>query len=155
MKSAYKNLVLYSTSTDSTGNTYSEQADMFTVGAGYLDIVAALNNNDSASSTVGVAKSPSVTYNQWTGQVSLVNGSSVLWGSSVIWGNSVVWGTSVIWGTDALGQSVLWGSSVIWGSNATQGFSVLWGSSCASTSVIWGTADSATSSMSILTDGDQ
>jgi len=156
MKSAYKNLVPYSTSTDSTtGITYSEQADIFTVGAGYLDIAAALNNNDSASSSVGVAKSPIVTYNSSTGQVSLVNGSSVLWGSSVIWGNSVVWGTSVIWGTDAMGQSVLWGSSVIWGSSVTQGFSVLWGSSCGSTSVIWGTAANGTSTMSILTDGDQ
>jgi serine protease AprX len=156
MKSAYKNLTLYSTSTDAaTGITYSEQADIFTVGAGYLDIDAAMNNTDSASSTVGVAKSPTVNYNSSTGQVTLVNGSSVLWGSSVVWGTSVVWGSSVIWGSDASGQSVLWGSSVIWGSSSMQGFSVLWGSSVTPTSVIWGSSTAASSAMSVLTDGDQ
>src|SRR5581483_5851328 len=36
-----------------TGTIYSEQADIFTVGAGYKDIAAALNNTDSASSTGG------------------------------------------------------------------------------------------------------
>jgi serine protease AprX len=41
MKSAYKNLVPYSTSTAATtGVSYNEQADIFTVGAGYLDIPA-------------------------------------------------------------------------------------------------------------------
>jgi serine protease AprX len=156
MKTAYKDLTLYSTSTDATtGITYEEQADIFTVGAGYLDTDAALNNTDSASTSVGVAKSPTVSYNSSTGQVTLVNGSSVLWGSSVIWGSSVVWGSSVIWGSNASGQSVLWGSSVIWGSSATQGFSVLWGSSVTPTSVIWGSNTSASSAMSVLTDGDQ
>ncbi len=156
MKSAYKNLTLYSTSTDAaTGATYHEQADIFTVGAGYLDIDGALNNTDYASSTVGVAKSPTVTHNSWTGQTVLVNGSSVLWGSSVIWGSSVVWGSSVIWGSNASGQSVLWGSSVVWGSTSMQGFSVLWGSSCSASSVIWGANTKASSAYSVLTDGDQ
>ena len=154
MKSAFKNLVVYSTSTDAaTGISYSEQADIFSVGAGYLDIAAALNNTDAASSSVGVAKSPTATYSN--GQVVLVNGTSVLWGSSVLWGTSVVWGTSVLWGTNSSGQSVLWGSSVIWGTTGTSAFSVLWGTSTSATSVIWGTSTSATSAMSVLTDGDE
>src|SRR5215470_8626740 len=50
MKSAYKNIPTFSYSTDSaTGTVYYEQADIFTVGAGYLDISAALNSTDSAS----------------------------------------------------------------------------------------------------------
>jgi hypothetical protein len=39
MQSAYKNLVPYTTVTDpATGQTYNNQADIFTVGAGYLAI---------------------------------------------------------------------------------------------------------------------
>jgi len=88
MKSAYKNLVQYSTSTDAaTLISYSEQTDIFTVGAGYLDTASALNNTDSASSSVGVAMSPTAVYDSSGGQVVLVNGSSVLWGGSVIWGS--------------------------------------------------------------------
>src|SRR5262249_28644791 len=39
MKTANKNLILYSSYTDpSTGITYNEQSNIFTVGAGYLDV---------------------------------------------------------------------------------------------------------------------
>ena len=156
MKTAFKNLPLYTTATDPvTGITYNEQADIFTVGAGYLDIDAALNNTDSAPSAVGVAMSPTVSYNATTGQVALVNGSSVLWGSSVMWGTSVVWGTSVIWGTNATGQSVLWGSSVAWGSSTNSGFSVIWGSSTAPMSVLWGTSNTWAYASSALVNGDK
>ena len=63
MKTADKNLIQYATVTDpTTGLTYNVQADLFTVGAGYLDINAALQNSDLASSAVGSAMSPTVTY---------------------------------------------------------------------------------------------
>ena len=45
----------------SNGSTYTDTYDIFTVGAGYLDIAAALNNSDVFP---GVALSPSVLYNQ-------------------------------------------------------------------------------------------
>jgi serine protease AprX len=156
MKTAFKNLPLHTTATDPvTGTTYNEQADIFTVGAGYLDIAAALNNTDSASSAVGVANSPTASYNATTGQVTLVNGSSVLWGSSVMWGTSVVWGTSVIWGTNASGQSVLWGSSVVWGTSTNSGFSVVWGTSSAPMSVVWGCSNPWTYASSALVNGEK
>jgi len=135
MKTAYKNFAPYSTATDPvTGQTYNSQADIFTVGAGLLDIQAALSNTDLAPTTVGSALSPTVTKDK-SGNIVLLNGSSVIWGNSVMWGNSVVWGTSVLWGTNVSGQSVLWGSSVCWGTSTVQGYSVLWGSS-----VVWGTS---------------
>jgi serine protease AprX len=137
MKTAYKTFPRYSTTTDPvTGISYTSQYDMFTVGAGYLDIQAALSNTDLAPTTAGSALSPTVTKDA-SGNIVLVNGSSVIWGGSVMWGTSVVWGTSVLWGTNVSGQSVLWGSSVCWGSSTTQGYSVLWGSS-----VVWGTSSS-------------
>ena len=59
MKTAFKDLVQTSTATDpSTGITYNDQADIFTVGAGYLDIQAALANTDLAPATPGSAMSP-------------------------------------------------------------------------------------------------
>jgi len=149
MKTAYKNFPQYSTAVDpTTGNSYTSQYDIFTVGAGYLSIQDAMQNTDLVPATVGSAASPQVTRDA-SGNVVLVNGSSVIWGGSVIWGTSVVWGTSVIWGTNTTGQSVIWGGSVVWGTNSTQGYSVIWG-----TSVVWGTANDATEATSIAVYGE-
>jgi serine protease AprX len=136
MKSAYKTFPRYSTATDPTsGKNYTSQYDIFTVGAGYLDIQAALSSTDLAPATLGSAKSPAVARDK-NGNVYLITGSSVLWGGSIMWGTSVVWGTSVLWGTSVKGESVLWGSSAPWGSSGDNGYSVLWG-----TSIIWGSSD--------------
>src|SRR5215469_8959924 len=60
MKTADKTLVQAALATDTaTGETFNLQADISTVGAGELDIAAALENTDLASSTLGVAASPS------------------------------------------------------------------------------------------------
>jgi serine protease AprX len=136
MKSAYKTFPRSSTAKDpTTGKSYTSQYDIFTVGAGYLDIQAAMSSTDLAPSTYGIAKSPAVARDR-SGNIYLVTGSSVLWGGSIMWGTSVVWGTSVMWGTSTKGESVLWGSSAPWGSNGDNGYSVLWG-----TSVVWGTSN--------------
>ena len=136
MKSAYKTFPRSSTAKDpTTGKSYTSQYDIFTVGAGYLDIQAALSSTDLAPLTYGIAKSPAVARDR-SGNIYLVTGSSVLWGGSIMWETSVVWGTSVLWGTSTKGESVLWGSSAPWGSNGDNGYSVLWG-----TSIIWGTSN--------------
>jgi serine protease AprX len=142
MKTAWKAFSTYTSSFDTYNNQYNNQYDLFTYGAGYLDVDAALASNDVAN---GLALSPTAVYNSSTGTVSLVNTSlgttSVLWGSSIIWGTSVLWGNSIIWGSSVLqANSVLWGSSIIWGTSADQGFSIIWGSS-----IIWGasTTDAA------------
>jgi hypothetical protein len=58
MKSAYKTFPRSSTAKDpATGKSYSSQYDIFTVGAGYLDIQAALSSTDLAPLTYGIAKS--------------------------------------------------------------------------------------------------
>ncbi len=150
MKTAYKVFPQYSSYTDpSTGITYTAQYDIFTVGAGYLDVYAALNNIDLAPASAGSALSPSAAYNSTSGNVYLVDGSSVVWGSSLVWSNSVVWGTSVIWGSTTTGQSVIWGSSVVWGNSTSTGFSVIWGSS-----VVWG-SQTTSDAMAIAIQGDR
>ena len=144
MKTAWKGFNQYSQSSDNWGNTYSNQYDVFTYGAGYMDIDAALNNTDLAT---GVALSPTAVYDPVTGAVSIVNTTSVVWGgTSVVWGaTSVVWGNSVVWGSNTiLSNSVVWGStSVVWGASSVSGFSV-----------VWGATSTTVSPMSAFSDGD-
>jgi serine protease AprX len=170
MKTANKNLVKYSSYTDSTtGITYNMQADIFTVGAGYLDAYAALKSTDYAPTSVGVAKSPTAALNITTHTGYLVKDASVIWGNSVIWGSSVVWGNSVIWGNDGTvdansviwggdastvdANSVIWGSSVIWGNADADACTVIWGNS-----VIWGNVDAdamtTSAAQGVLTRGE-
>ena len=67
MRTAYKNLVPYSTVTDPvTGQIYNDQADIFTVGSGYLDIQAALSETTVASLS---AESPTAAYNSTNGSL--------------------------------------------------------------------------------------
>ena len=149
MKTAYKVFPSSSSYSDpSDGITYVDYYDIFTVGAGYLDVWAALNNNDVAPATAGSALSPTAVFNTFTNQVYMSSGNSVIWGTTN-WGTSIVWGTSVIWGTTTSGQSVLWGASTAsWNSSTSTASAVLWG-----THALWG--HSATSADSILTGGDK
>ena len=56
MKTAWKSLPAFSSVFDpATGITYTDQDDVFTVGAGYVDVDAALTSTDVAS---GTAMSP-------------------------------------------------------------------------------------------------
>ena len=129
MKSAYKYFPQYShISVNGVGADY--QYDIFTVGAGYLDIPSALANHDAVN---GTSLSP-VAVRNLLGTVSLQADGSAIWSSSVIWGNSVVWGNAVL-----TGSSVIWGNSVVWGNSVLDGCSVIWGNS-----VIWGSTVDAT-----------
>jgi serine protease AprX len=143
MKTSTKNFPAVSTALDpATGVTYTSYYDIFTIGAGYLDITAALANRDSAK---GTAMSPAATYNSATGQVTLLSGAGSVWGSNVVWGASVVWGSNTI-----LGSNVIWGSNVVWGASSMQGFSVVWGAN-----VIWGSNTQNTSeSLAIAVNGE-
>ena len=139
------------------------QYDIFTVGAGYLNVLNLMNDYETPS---GVALSPTAVKDA-SGNILLANGSTPS-GQSVIWGSSVVWGASVVWGTNTLqsgilststsllgttttvsSNSVIWGSSVVWGTDDSTGaYSVIWGSS-----VVWG-IDGSTTALS-AGDGDQ
>jgi serine protease AprX len=146
MKTAWKGFGQYCKSFDVYNNEYDNQYDLFTYGAGYLDINAALGDTDVVN---GVALSPTAVYNPANNTVSIVNTSSVTWGTSVVWGSSVVWGNSIIWGSSVLSaNSIVWGSSVVWGNSVDTGFSVVWGSS-----IVWGSS-TATAAYSDGQDGE-
>jgi len=145
MKTASKNFPAYSTVTDpTTGIIYTDYYDIFTIGAGYLDVGAALSSNDLADAS---AVSPAAVFDPSTQSVCLVTGQGVVWGDSSPWATSLVWGTNVF----VNGTAVLWGSSVCWGTSSNAGFSVVWGSG-----VVWGdTSNQATSkALSILLGGE-
>jgi len=148
MKGAYKNLVPSSTAVDPvTGQIYNMQADIFTVGAGLLDVVGALINTDLAPANPGSALSPTATQDR-SGNVVLSNNSQLIWGSGV-WGNTVVWGVSQFSGIDSGGLSVLSGNTVCWGNNTLAGFTVVWGNT-----VVWGVGQPQGEASTLAIDGD-
>src|SRR5260370_14724824 len=65
-----------------TGISYTSQYDIFTVGAGYLDVWAALNNTDVAPAHAGSALSPTAFYDATTGNVYVDGSLVVVWDSS-------------------------------------------------------------------------
>ena len=137
MKTAYKAFPSTSTTVDPvTAATYVSQYDIFTVGAGYLDIGAALANSDPVT---GSALSPTAVYDSTQNAVYVVTAAGSTWDSSVLWGTSVVWGTNVF----VNGTSVVWSGSVCWGTSTDAAFSVVWG-----TSVLWGTSNQVASETS-------
>src|SRR6266568_1500474 len=84
MKTAYKAFPVSSTVVDPvTATTYVSEYDIFTVGAGYLDVGAALANSDLAT---GNALSPTAVYDSTQNAVYLVNAAGSTWDSSVLWG---------------------------------------------------------------------
>jgi serine protease AprX len=154
MKTAYKTFPQTSSVYDPTsGNTYTDQYDVFTVGAGYLDLAAALASTDLAK---GTAMSPTAVYNSSTGNVTLSSDPSSVWGTSAAWSGPTVWGNSqfiatnsVMWGAGTnqgssvmWGAGALWGSSVMWGAGTDSGFSTIW-----SNSVMWGASGGWSSSV--------
>jgi serine protease AprX len=124
-----------------TGNTYVSNYDIFTVGAGYVDLGAALNNTDILS---GSAVSPTAIYEATTGNVHLLANGSSSWGVNSSWSASAVYGAQRFssLGSGAWSTSTLGGSSVMWGANTSGGFSAIW-----SNSVMWGATGDWSSSV--------
>ena len=150
MLSSFKDLVQAATVTDpTTGQTFNEQADIFTVGAGYLDIQAALASTELAPPTVGSALSPTANISA-SGSVVLVNGSSILGSGSSTWSVPSVWGNAIFSGTDSLtGDAILWGTSsltgdaILWGTGTLTGDAILWGTDALTgEAILWGTGSS-------------
>jgi serine protease AprX len=142
MKTATKNFPSTSVAVDAvTGISYTSTYDLFTVGAGYLDVWAALNNTDVAS---GPALSPTASYNSITGVTSVVITPGSVWQNAFVWGTGIVWGGKVI----ANDEAIIWGTAMIWGTNTTSGFAMIWG-----TNVVWDTNQPFPQTVSIH--GDQ
>src|SRR5208282_5806901 len=120
MLTAYKTFPATSSTTDATtGITYTDQYDVFTIGAGYIDIEAALKSTAVAK---GTAMSPIATFNSTTDQVTLSDDPSAVWNTSSTWSNAAVWGASqFVTGTTATpnassaSTATLSGNEALWG----------------------------------------
>jgi len=88
LKTAWKGVGQYTSSSDNFGNVYANEYDLFTYGAGYLDIDAALGNTDLAA---GLALSPTVTYNSSNRTVTISNTSSAAFGAPALFGAPLRW----------------------------------------------------------------
>lgn len=119
MKTAYKTFPASSTVTDSTG-TYVDYYDIFTVGAGYLDVAAALSSVNSVP--YGSAMSPAAS-NDGNGVVTLSFGPSTVWTSQSVWSAQSVWGAS---GMTSANRSV-WGAQSVWGASNDSANRSVWG----------------------------
>ena len=139
MKTAYKTFPISSTAVDTvSGQSFTSYYDVFTVGAGYLDVAAALANHDVAS---GTAMSPIAQYNATNQTVYLVFDATSVWGSIA---HSAVWGTQAVWGTSTVGANrAIWGTQAVWATSTVSGFQAVW-----SSKGVWGTeTDQATSTV--------
>lgn len=144
MKTASKTFPATSSVYDAaSGITYTSQYDIFTVGAGYLDLAAALSNTELAS---GSAMSPAAVYDTNGSNVYLTSDASAVWGSKQAWSGPTVWGpsqftsgTSIMWGANSTS-----GTSIMWGANTTGGTSIMWGASGLwGNSIMWGAGTSS------------
>jgi serine protease AprX len=141
MMTASKTFPLMSVAVDpTTGVSYPSTYDMFTVGAGYVNVYAALNNQATSQ---GYAYSPTVVWNPLLSLALLFKSSNSLWNNTT-WSLTNVWGSQVIQSTIG-GSSAAWGDGGVWGSSAAWGDSGIWGTSAAwgdsgawSTSAAWG-----------------
>ncbi len=137
MENANKAVLPQTSVVTDAGNTYTAHNDVFTVGAGYLDIAAAVKNAKTTVFPTGTAMSPIASYDPNSGTVGLVTDSTALWGRTALWGASNVYGTNAFVG----GSTALWGrdatqaSTALWGRDDPQAYTALWGSTA-----LWGRA---------------
>jgi serine protease AprX len=132
MKTASKTFPTTSSVYDAaSGITYTSHYDIFTVGAGYADLAAALASTELSS---GAAISPTAVYDSNTGNVYLTSDPSSAWGTKQAWSGPAVWGNTQFVG----------GSAIMWGANSTSGSAIMWGASGLSGSAImWGASNSS------------
>jgi serine protease AprX len=143
MLTAYKNFPSSSIATDPvTGAVYTSQYDIFTVGAGYLDIQAALNDPNVA---VGTALSPTVNYDATSGLVYLMTDPSAVWDTRAVWAVSAVWSTSEVDATRAV-----WGTQAVWGSSSLDGFRAVW-----TTRAVWAVSTTDATATLVTINGEQ
>jgi len=120
MLTAYKTFPQSSTVTDSTG-TYTAYYDIFTVGAGYLDLQAAIQAINNVPPAGVSAISPSAVYNSATGAVNLSYAPSGVFTSAAqsattasqsIWSARSIWAASTLNGDQCIGSSQsIWSAS--------------------------------------------
>jgi serine protease AprX len=143
MITADKNLPSY-TAVVNRDTTYNLQNDVFTVGAGYLNLQAALTNTDVAP---GVAKSPTAHYDSSSGNAYFLADSTTPWGNSAVWSGATAiagadtWSPSAVWGENVFLATKIGPNNAMWGGSTTIApNNAMWGGSTtiAPNNAMWG-----------------
>ena len=163
MQTASKTFPVSSDVTDAvTGQTYTSYYDIFTIGAGYLDLKAAFSNALLVPTGL-TAISPVANYNSANGDVELAFDSSsvfsdkAMWGASSLASNKAMWGASGVWSNAVLsGSKAMWGASSGWGASSdTSAQKAMWGASAIWTNkAMWG-ASTTSAPEAISVNGEQ
>jgi serine protease AprX len=117
MRTAYKTFPQSSTAYDpATNQSYTSDYDIFTVGAGYLDIAAALADTTAFT---GTALSPVAAYDSFSATVvcsyGTVCSNPIVWAARTVWGNQTVSANRTIWGNQSVWKNrTVWGNQVPW-----------------------------------------
>ena len=166
MKTAHKTFPPTSVATDpSTGQTFTSNYDIFTVGAGYLDLQAALANTDVAG---GTALSPTAALDLASGNIYISSDPSAVWNGRTIDGSRGVWGTRSVWGTSVIDANrAVWGTRGVWGTSDVAGARGVWGTSAGaakssaaeassvdSSRGVWATSGSSSDDSSVILNGE-
>ena len=155
MQTASKSFPVSSSATDaSTGQTYTDYYDIFTVGAGYIDLNAALAAISSVPPS-GTALSPAAAYDPTSGTVTVEFDPSSIWASQSVAGSRALWGAQSVWGSSEIDSSdrALWGANSVWGQSSDQSSQTVWGARA-----LWGASsmyDSQTPSSSNTDSGSR
>lgn len=155
MRTARKTFPFSSVATDpATGATYTSYYDLFTVGAGYVDVWAALNFNSVPPAT-STALSPTASYNATTGALTITNtgaldiwsgNASTLLAVNTVWGDNVLWAINTVWG-----DNTLWVNNTVWGDGTNQALRTLWSSAS-----LWASSSiTSTESVPIIIAGEK
>jgi serine protease AprX len=163
MQTASKSFPTVSSVTDSTtGQVYTSAYDIFTVGAGYLDLRAALALVNKVPGGV-TALSPIANYDSDSGNVELafdptsVFSDKAMWGANSVSSSKAMWGASSTWSNSILiGNKAMWGASAVWGASSEFGANkAMWGASAIWTNkALWG-ASTASNSLSVMVNGEK
>ncbi len=168
MVSADRSYFPLSSSVTADGIVYKANYDVFTIGAGYLDLANTVNAAlQHVSIPAGTATSPTAVYDPDTGDTTAVIAPGALWTTSGPWsaagvygsrafvssgsGSDPLWGSTALWGNnDPNGFSELWDSTILWGKGTPEAATILWGKSGTdSQTILWGKSDPDDSETSV------
>ena len=161
MQTASKAFPTVSNVVDSTtGQTFTSYYDIFTIGAGYLDLKAALQLSNQVPTQL-TAISPTANLDLTSGDVELSFDSSSVFSDKAMWGanstsaNKAMWGADAVWSNAVLaGNKAMWGASSVWGASGDYANKAMWGaSSDFANKAMWG-ASSLTASQSVSINGE-
>lgn len=162
MANAQRSYFPQTSSVIAEGVTYLANYDVFTIGAGYLDLEATLkylSTNGPSLIPAGTAMSPIAVYDATSGDTTLVADPTALWGQNGTWeasdlygdnafetangsailsGTTAIWGQTAIWGKDDPSAfSGLFGSTGLWGKGTPNAQTVLWGKDTGNTTSLY------------------